>query len=108
VALRHQFSLVHRSHRPRLRLTSADRILWAWLSRVWRGWRPALHVVRPENGHRVAPARLSSVLDLEEPTPHRTSGCTEGGTRPDRELSSTNPLWGAPRIHGELQKLASR
>src|SRR3954467_14308772 len=22
-----------------------------------------------------------------------------------RELSTTNPLWGAPRIHGELQKL---
>jgi hypothetical protein len=22
-----------------------------------------------------------------------------------REMSSTNPLWGAPRIHGELLKL---
>jgi hypothetical protein len=21
------------------------------------------------------------------------------------EISTTNPLWGAPRIHGELQKL---
>ena len=25
-----------------------------------------------------------------------------------RELSTANPLWGAPRIHGELQMLGSR
>jgi hypothetical protein len=48
LALRHQLSVVHRSRRARLRLTSPDRILWAWLSSVWRGWRSALHVVSPE------------------------------------------------------------
>ncbi len=39
------------------------------------------------DGHRLAPARLSSVLDLEEPTPHRTSGRAEGRARP-RSASS--------------------
>jgi hypothetical protein len=42
IALRHQLAVVHRSRRPRLRLTSADRALWAWLSQVWDGWRSAV------------------------------------------------------------------
>jgi hypothetical protein len=48
LALRHQLVLVNRSRRPRLRFTSADRLLWAWLSQAWRGWRSAVHVVKPE------------------------------------------------------------
>ena len=39
LALRHQLTVVHRSRRPRLRLTSTDRMLWAWLSRAWPGWQ---------------------------------------------------------------------
>ena len=41
IALQHQLAVVHRSRRPRLRLTSADRALWAWLSQAWDGWRSA-------------------------------------------------------------------
>jgi len=48
IALRHQLAVVQRSRRPRLRFTSADRILWAWLSHAWGGWRSAVHIVKPE------------------------------------------------------------
>jgi len=48
IALRHQLAVVRRSRRPRLRLTSADRLLWAWLPHTWRGWRTAVHIVTPE------------------------------------------------------------
>ena len=54
---------------------------------------------------RLAPARLSPVLDLEEPTAHRAPGRAADVRALIRELSTANPLWGAPRIHGELQKL---
>ena len=47
VALRHQLAVVNRSRRPRLRFTTVDRVLWAWLSQRWHGWRAALHVVQP-------------------------------------------------------------
>jgi len=47
VALRHQLAVVNRSRRGRLRLTSADRMLWAWLSQRWHGWRAALHCNYP-------------------------------------------------------------
>ena len=48
LALRHQLTVAHRSRRPQLRLTPADRMLWAGLSRAWRGWRSALVIAKPE------------------------------------------------------------
>jgi len=36
-----------RSQRGRLRLHSADRVLWVWLSRSWSNWRSALLIVKP-------------------------------------------------------------
>jgi hypothetical protein len=48
IALRHQLAIVHRSRRPRLRLTSVDRTLWAWLAHGWCGWRSAVYIVKPE------------------------------------------------------------
>jgi putative transposase len=46
VALRHQLAVYQRSvPRPHLRLT--ERVLWAWLSRLWPSWRGALAFVQP-------------------------------------------------------------
>ena len=75
LALRHQVAVLKRSQRGRVRLTFADRFLWVWLSHFWSRWRSVLLIVRPE-----------TVIAW-----HRR------GFR--------WPLWGAPRIHGELLKL---
>jgi len=48
LALRHQLTVLKRSQRGRLRLHSADRLLWVWLSRFWSNWRSALLIVKPE------------------------------------------------------------
>src|SRR6516225_11681462 len=48
LALRHQVAVLKRSRRGRLRLNSADRLLWVGLSRLWSQWRSALLIVRPE------------------------------------------------------------
>src|SRR5438093_10629478 len=48
LALRHQLGALQRSSRTRPRLTPADRILWAWLSRIWADWPTALVIVKPE------------------------------------------------------------
>jgi hypothetical protein len=48
LALRHQQIVLKRSQRGRLRLDSADRLLWVWLSRLWSNWRLALFLVKPE------------------------------------------------------------
>jgi putative transposase len=47
-ALRHQLNVLKRSVKHRPRLTSADRLLWVVLSRLWADWRSALTIVQPE------------------------------------------------------------
>src|SRR5258707_7911639 len=47
LALRHQLGILRRSTK-RPKLTSADRLLWAWLCGVWIDWRSSLVIVKPE------------------------------------------------------------
>jgi len=105
LALRHQL-VVFQNNAPRpLRLHRGDRLLWIVLSQFWPGWRRCLHMVQPETvlrWHRSAfawhwirksrrlpgrPEIAASIRDLI------------------RRMHQANPLWGAPRIHGELLKL---
>ena len=52
LALRHQLQVLERTRPHRVRLTRADRLLWSWLSRLWREWRSAIGIVRPETASR--------------------------------------------------------
>jgi len=105
LALRHQLGVLHRSVK-RPRLTAADRLLWAWLSEVWADWRSTLCIVKPETiiaWHRKG-FRLFWTWKIRHGQPGRPPVSKE--TRElIRRMSRENPLWGAPRIHGELLKL---
>jgi transposase InsO family protein len=105
LALRHQLAVYQRTAaRPRLK--PSDRILWAWLFAVWSGWREVLVTVRPETviawrrrKFRQYWARLSRSGKPGRPaTPREVRDLI-------RRISSANPLWGAPRIVGELSKI---
>ena len=46
LALQHQVAAYQQTvHRPQLR--PSDRLFWAWLSRLWPGWRATLAFVQP-------------------------------------------------------------
>jgi transposase InsO family protein len=105
LALRHQLAVYKRTVlRPRLRRT--DRLLWVWLARLWTGWRAALVMVAPDTVLRWQRRRF-----CEHWT--KLSGQPTVGRPPVNakikalvaRMAAANPLWGAPRIHGELQKL---
>ena len=105
VALRHQLGVLRRSVKQP-KLTPVDRCLWAWLSQVWNDWRSSLLIVQPETV--IAWHRKSFLLFWPWKVQHALPG------RPPvsmeirkliRKMSRENPLWGAPRIHGELLKL---
>jgi putative transposase len=105
LALRQQLAIYKRRlARPRLR--PADRLFWASLARVWTGWRQALVIVSPDTVLRWQRRRFRQHWT-------RLSNRPRGG-RPSvsaevaalvRKMAAANPLWGAPRIHGELLKL---
>ena len=53
----------------------------------------------------LAQSRLSLLLVLEIGSTGRAATNRNGAARAIRRISIENPLWGAPRIHGELLKL---
>jgi putative transposase len=106
LALRHQLLVLQRSTRShKVRLSTADRLLWVWLSRLWRGWRSALVIVKPETV--IAWHRLGFRLYWSWRSRHPLGRPTVSRAVIDliRKMSLANPRWGAPRIHGELLKL---
>ena len=105
LALRHQLGVLRRSVK-RPKLTAADRFLWVWLCEVWSDWRSALAIVKPETviaWHRKA-FRLFWKWKVRHGRPGRPA-VPQHVRGLIRKLSRENPLWGAPRIHGELLKL---
>ena len=105
LALRHQLGVLRRSVK-RPKLTSADRFLWAWLCEVWSDWRSSLVIVKPETvvaWHRKS-FRLYWTWKVRHGQPGRPA-IPKDVRELIRRLSCENPLWGAPRIHGELLKL---
>jgi hypothetical protein len=71
-----------------------------------------LEGLAPGAGHRetgdgrgLASQGLSSVLDLDFQAEERTSGIQPAMRALILKMAAANPLWGAPRIHGELLKL---
>jgi putative transposase len=124
IALRHQLSVLKRQRPGRARLFYAYRLLWISLSRMLRGNQDE-NSPRLTRYTRIWPQAINAMV-LVKPTTvlqwhHRgfrlvwryRSGARKPG-RPQttsevrdliRQTSTANPLWGAPRIHGELLKL---
>ena len=105
LALRHQLAIANRSRRPRLRFTTVDRLLWAWLSQRWPGWR-ATPCRAASDGPGLASSRLSPLLERGRADIARDGRAFQPmSTHLIREMPVANPLWSAPRIHGQLQTL---
>ncbi len=105
LALRHQLAVYQRGcTRPRLK--PSDRILWTWLSRVWSAWRDALVIVQPETvlAWRRRKFRQHWTRLTRSGKPGRPAVPREVRDL-IRKMSAANPLWGAPRIVGELGKI---
>jgi transposase InsO family protein len=104
-ALRHQLIVLRRKVKGRAYLTNNDRWFFILLYRWFPSILEVLVVIRPEtlvHWHRAGFRRY-----------WRWKSRSPGG-RPQietdlraliRRMSAENPLWGAPRIHGELLKL---
>ncbi len=105
LALRHQLAVLQRTA-PRPRLRTADRLFWVLLSRLWNGWTDAVSIVQPATVIRWQRTGFKLFWTWKS----RRNGPGRPAVAPEvraliRRMSKANPLWGAPRIHGELQKL---
>jgi hypothetical protein len=105
LVLRHQLNVLRRSCPKRVVLNSIDRLLLVGLYRLAPATLDALKIIRPatllrwhRTGFRVYWRWKSRPLGGRPSVPMDIR-------RLIREMSIANPLWGAPRIHGELLKL---
>jgi transposase InsO family protein len=105
LALRHQLGVLQRSVK-RPKLTAADRFLWAWLAAVWTDWQPSSIIIKPATviGWHRKGFRLFWTWKIQRGKPGRPAVPADVRSL-IRTMSRDNPLWGAPRIHGELLKL---
>ena len=106
VALRHQLRVLRRQRPGRVGLLRADRFLWVWLYRIWPQALNAVVLVKPATvvGWHRRGFRLYWRWRSRSRAPGRPR--INPQTRDlIRQMSRANPLWGAPRIHGELLKL---
>jgi len=105
LALRQQLAVFKRTvTRPTLR--TCDRLFWVWLSRAWTSWRTALVIVTPNTvlcwqrrRFRDHWTKLSGRPTMGRPPVNAEI------TALISQMAAANPLWGAPRIHGELLQL---
>ena len=105
LALRHQLLVLQRTAgRPRLR--GSDRIFWVVLARLWSRWRELLTIVQPETVIRWHREGFRLYWRWKSRPGRSGRPKISGEIRAlIRRMSEANPLWGAPRIHGELLML---
>src|SRR5215472_7744059 len=104
-ALRLQLAAFQRK-RERPALTSFDRLFWIALRRFWSGWRGPLAYVQADTVVRWQRDRFRRFWARLSKPYGRRRGSAHHGIRDspiDRTDVSANPLWRAPRIHGELK-----
>ena len=106
LALRHQLAVLQHAAPRRLRLSRADRLLWVLPSRVWRRWRNAPADGATWHGRRVAspPVRVAVAMAFDALASRSPSHRSQLRAL-IQKMHRANRLWGAPHIHGELQKL---
>jgi Integrase core domain len=99
-ALRHQVIMLQRRVSGRVQLTNGDRLFLVMLYRWFPSVLKAIAIIRPETlvrWHRAGFRRYWRWKGRPK---------IEAELRAlIRRMSAENPLWGAPRIHGELLKL---
>ena len=98
--------MIQKGH-PRIR--PADRVFWIALRRVWSRWAEVLVIVKPETvvgwhraGFRLHWQRLSRA------GMRRGRPVVPGEVRNLIRRMAAENQWRAPRIHGELLRLALR
>jgi putative transposase len=104
LVLRQQLA-VFKQRKQRPKLDGFDKLFWVAVQRVWTEWKKSLLIVTPDTvvrWHREGFRKYWRWRSRREIGRKRIS-------KEVRELilqmTSDNPTWGAPRIHGELLKL---
>src|SRR5215470_15621508 len=105
LALRQQLIVLRRSAPKRVRLKALDRLLLVLLYRLWNGVLDSIAIVQPDTIVRWHRRGFRALWRWKSRRRLGRPGIAKDVRDLIREISRANPLWGAPRVHGELLKL---
>jgi transposase InsO family protein len=104
-ALRHQLIVLRRKLRGRVRLANSDRWFFVQLYRWFPSILQVLAIIRPETLIHWHRSGFRGYWRWKSRSLGGRPQIETGLRALIRQMSIENPLWGAPRIHGELLKL---
>ena len=103
LVLREQLLVLH-AERPRQRLSARHKVFWVMLRKLWAGWQKPFLLVTPRtvvDWHRAGFRLYWKWLSRARQRDGRKPVSQEIRAWIFR-MAAENPIWGAPRIHGEL------
>jgi hypothetical protein len=105
LALRQQINVLQRLRPKRPTLSSMDRLVLGWTCRWFPNACDALAIIRPETVLRWHRAGFRTYWRWKSRRRRGRPAVSIEIRQLISEISIANPLWGAPRLHGELLKL---
>ena len=103
--LRQQLVVLRRKSPKRVRLWNIDRLLLVWLYRLYPSLLDAIIIVQPETVIRWHRRGFRAYWRWKSRRVGGRPGIDCEMRELIRRMNRENPLWGAPRIHGELLML---
>jgi hypothetical protein len=105
LVLRHQLNVLRRNSPNRLVFRNVDRLVFAGLYGLTPRVLDAVKILKPETVIRWHRAGFRAYWGWKSRSHGGRPKASAEVRQLIREMSIANPLWGAPRIHGELLKL---
>ncbi len=105
LVLRQQINVLRRTAPRRLSFNCLDRLIFVWLYRLFPDVRDALAIVKPDTVIRWHRSGFRTYWRWKARSRGGRPKVAPEIRRLIREMSLGSPLWGVPRIHGELLKL---
>jgi transposase InsO family protein len=105
LVLRQQIIVLRRGRPGRMPFLAVDRMVLGCVCQLFPKSREALAIVRPDTVVRWHRAGFCRYWRWKSRAQRGRPGVPAEIRQLIREMSVDNPLWGAPRIHGELIKL---
>jgi transposase InsO family protein len=105
LVLRQQLIVLRRTAPKRVRLRALDRLLFVLLYRLWPGVLDSIAVIQPDTIVRWHRRGFRALWRWKSRRRLGRPGIAKDVRDLICEISRANPLWGAPRVHGELLKL---
>ena len=105
LVLRQQIIVLRRGRPSRVPFLAVDRMVMGWVCQLFPKTREALAIVRPDTVVRWHRAGFRCYWRWKSRSRPGRPAVPAEIRQLIRQMSVANPLWGAPRIHGELLKL---